>query len=810
MERAWETDNVGTRSTNNSGLSGLDILNYRHHMPNLTELFEKCGMGAGNAPPPLILEDFAAGKLTDRRPQRGTTADHLHLANLEVKMDGAGTQSPAEKLAGARKSLLSEAPRHGLEAGRLGVFMNDFEQRCKQSEERGLKSPSSQQIAKTYETLNEMLKGPAQNGGLADKDRADLVKTTLYNLSNPLHIDQSYNLCNVTTAEVYTAARYPENYARLIKEVALTGGFTTTSGRQITLPSGSIDRGAEQVQYTTENVGGNRWTNWASKIFQETGINSVVPFLEPNANYPAWGKPHTGGKSDMTMTQILAACQEINGTKMPYFGVGDAPNAAELLKLKEEGDFPAGVHTIHTQDANGIVSGLHVQTIQDVRVRNGELEVFLDNQRGAANDQGWVSLHQLHVIQNYPNLSAQWYEIPQQYAGRDFDSLAPARDTSTREQQNPLVPNTNQAELPAQPNKPADGSAEQKRERTETPGQDENSLASRRQKLEQALFAGMTGPLKDKHEAKVREILDSVEKRCADDRASGLVAPGEAQIAQAYQSACRTLTNRGVMPDQDRQKMVIEGLRNISDPRGIDQGDHGTCGNTSGEKFIAVRNPEIYMQALEQVAASGSYTAKDGRTIQLPYDDVHQCNFGGRLMTWQRGWKPDSESRTWDVNKEQGWHPLNSTETRRNYASQIMQNLNLADALESARLGQRQLPSEQGADGLCFLHVEDFTKRMTGKPITTINQGIPSEGNIMQPMSDDLALQLKRDGRYPAMVWRAYHWQTIHDARTVVGRDAWGRSANVVQVLSDNQWGNYRDRGWETLPQLQQELSESP
>lgn len=78
----------------------------------------------------------------------------------------------------------------------------------------------------------------------------------------------------------------------------------------------------------------------------------------------------------------------------------------------------------------------------------------------------------------------------------------------------------------------------------------------------------------------------------------------------------------------------------------------------------------------------------------------------------------------------------------------------------------------------------------------------------MQPLTDELALQLKRDGRLPAMVFRAYHWQTIHDVRTVPGTDAWNRPANVVQVLSDNQWGNKKDRGWVTVPQLHQELSE--
>jgi hypothetical protein len=91
----------------------------------------------------------------------------------------------------------------------------------------------------------------------------------------------------------------------------------------------------------------------------------------------------------------------------------------------------------------------------------------------------------------------------------------------------------------------------------------------------------------------------------------------------------------------------------------------------------------------------------------------------------------------------------------------------------SSRVQYRGTPQAATIDGLNFLHVEDSTRRMTGKPITTINQSIQTGGNIMRPLIDNLALQLKQAGRFPAMVWRACHWQII-------------------------------------LPQLHQELSENP
>ena len=980
------------------------------------------------------------------------------------------TKAPLSNLDRARENLRAEAKSHGMDVERLDVFASAFEQRAKEAKRLGLEAPSGEQMAKTYNTFAEMLKGPAQPGGLSDENRADLVKLSMYNVAYPRRIDQGLNLCNVTTSEVYTASRNPENYARLIKEVSLTGDYTTTAGQKIHLPAGAIDRDPEQSKFTTENVGPNRWRNWASKVFQETGINSVVPFLPASANSPAWGRPHVSGKSDMAMEQIQSACKAINGKSMPYFGIGDAPTAQELLALKEKGDFPAGIHTIHVTDRDGVVSGLHVQTMHDARVRNGKLEVLLDNQKGTAQDAGWVSLQKLYQVQQL-NPPKEWTAIPEKYRG-DFDSLKPViaeatkplakhippaadsvteasrtlpngdvqgkwpdggkyidqtnsvgahvrtnpeaqvervtrtdgsvanaayehgkpikiaetRDSQTtywkpsaqkdkdnkevvwisdqapgQERRNMTLEangnltfnlngekhivrssgaelvegkekssydfdpsgritrinypdgrtsfgfdyrgqsnevdavttynretNTKKVEKPdhtwGEPKVANDGTysqvayqwersmgkqmfkGEQKfytdgksvtnalhyggsvqisdssgkvstRAATQNDYVDiaaatsaslketvekekplekplpsaSDSVTEARNALERAIDAGFKGHHGEaKSVRKAHEIMDSFERRSDADRKSGLVAPTDAQIAKAYRSAYETLINPGVMPYSDRQKLVLEGLRNISDPTGIDQGNHGSCGNTCGEKFIAVRNPDVYMSALEQVARDGTCKTKDGRVLKLPHDDQRQGNLSGTLMSWQRGWMPDSESRSWDVNKEDGWHPFKSNDGKRNYASQIIQNLNLADALESNRLGQRQMPAP--VDALNFLNVEDFTKRMTGKPMTTINQQLETEGNIRQPLTDALALRLKQDGRLPAMVWRAFHWQTIHDVRTVPGRglDPSGRPFGVVEVLSDNQWGNSKDRGWETVPELHRELAESP
>ncbi|HEY9758176.1 MAG TPA: hypothetical protein V6C97_23625 [Oculatellaceae cyanobacterium] len=371
--------------------------------------------------------------------------------------------------------------------------------------------------------------------------------------------------------------------------------------------------------------------------------------------------------------------------------------------------------------------------------------------------------------------------------GADFSGLTPG---SRFEQAMPVSPVTPEAREVCEQKEATDASRKPVNE----------PIAQSRAALEKQLIDSMPDEhFRHRKAEKIKSILDNFEHKAIQDRTDGLAAASDDQIVRTYRNALSLLKDEGKLSRDWREKLVLEGLRNLSDVEGIDQGFNGTCGNTCGEKFIAQRSPDVYMDALRQVVQSGGhYRAPDGRLLTLPWDEMKREQAYGLDVTWQRGWKPDAEASGWDVFKEQGFHPFHSNERRRNYASQIIQNLNRVDAIEQQRRGE-VANGPQALDGLNFIHVENFTKRMTGSPMTTINQSVPTEGNIMQPLSDQLAVWLKEQKRLPAMVWRAAHWQTINDVRVHNG---------VVQVWSDNQWGNRNDRGWETIPQLQAELQE--
>ena len=330
----------------------------------------------------------------------------------KTKVSEGRDQAQKPTLAEARKELLDEARKHGVEISKLNSFMQSLESRSAEGKQEGLKAPDADKLAQTYKTFTEMLTGPTQQNGLSERDRAYLVTLSMRNLAFPDRIDQGFDMCPVGTLEILTASYNPQSYAKLMKEVSLTGEFTTSGGKRITVPPEAIKPGEQQFKFNTENVGQNRWQNWASEIFQETAANSVVPFLPQDSRFPAHGKPHTGGKTDMMLDQIQMASEAISGTRVPYFENRHAPSAQELLELRQAGNFPVGIHTVHVADSAGGVWGLHVQTLQDFRIRNGQSEVYLDNQRGSVQDVGWIPLPDLYRYQQLSVPNSHYYLPP--------------------------------------------------------------------------------------------------------------------------------------------------------------------------------------------------------------------------------------------------------------------------------------------------------------------------------------------------------------------------------------------------------------
>ena len=316
------------------------------------------------------------------------TNDKRHVSrSSDLYRDGRALYDSAD-VEEARANLESMAEQAGMNAQRLAGLMDAFEKRCQDGDAQGMKVPDATQIVKTYDNLSKLLQGSESGRNVMDnRDRATICEQALHNIAYPRRIDQGGNpTCNITTGEIYIASRRPEHYTDLCRQIAISGEYTGTSGQTYRMPSQGMRPGREEASFNidTATQGGGR--NWASKLIQIAGINTDN----------SWRGNYTGGNPHFGVPDITKATKELCGDDMPYIGHNGwgfmrHVTEDELMRLKETGNFPAGVVTL---------GSAHVQTIHDVRRgANGQLEVLFDDQHGESNDRGWCSLSDVHSRQ---------------------------------------------------------------------------------------------------------------------------------------------------------------------------------------------------------------------------------------------------------------------------------------------------------------------------------------------------------------------------------------------------------------------------
>lgn len=343
-------------------------------------------------------------------------------------------------IAAARQDLETAAVTRGLDLNRIKVRMDELEAR------KARHSLNDDQIVSAYEAVTRMLTVTATG---ANKQVDSLAELTLHNLARPRSIDQgNHPTCNVTTLEVYMAARHPDIYADLVAQIALSGSYITSAGEGISPPTTALAPGLDEKSFDIDAPPSNK-RNHASQLVQMTLVNGVyetgryhekqdskgnkldrtgwryivgppVKTYFRVGNQWAYttdedqlldehGKPVIGrdGKAvrspNLIGDDILEASDMVLGYKMPYLDapyqitgqpwVYDLPTASRLLKFKADGKLPLGVHTM---------GGIHVQTIHDAVEKNGTCWVLIDNQRGEKED-GWITLDTLHKTQKSMN-----------------------------------------------------------------------------------------------------------------------------------------------------------------------------------------------------------------------------------------------------------------------------------------------------------------------------------------------------------------------------------------------------------------------
>ncbi|NDD30607.1 MAG: hypothetical protein EB084_20295, partial [Proteobacteria bacterium] len=333
------------------------------------------------------------------------------------------TNLPADAVA-AQQAFLDSAKQAGLDSKRLDGYMADFAENAKKY------GYSADQIVRTFNNLNTLLTSPEKSPLYTPEQRKNLVETAMHNIARPTEIDQGYHpTCNVTTLEIYSAARHPEEYSRLVKEIGLTGSWKTSDGKTVTPPANALKPGDDETNYDLDKPSSGK-RNFASQVMEMTLINGTYQTGGKGDKWKdrsyvmdkiSWqregagsvkigedriadrnGRPISNKDSgpDFSQDDIVTASKMMLGKEnpMPYLGAPystnggrtwnyDLPSTNRLMDLKANGSFPLGVSTM---------GGAHVQTIHDVKVgQDGKTYVKLDNQHGAKHD-GWVTLPDLH------------------------------------------------------------------------------------------------------------------------------------------------------------------------------------------------------------------------------------------------------------------------------------------------------------------------------------------------------------------------------------------------------------------------------
>ncbi len=345
----------------------------------------------------------------------------------------------------ARDDFEKAAKSAGLDMVRLKKFCDELESH------KSRYSLKDDQFRDTYTALQGLLENKNAKAFCNQAERNELVDETLHNLAKPTEITQGYHpTCNVTTVEVYLAARHPDVYADLINQVADSRTYKTKAGESILVPEKGLLPGEDEKAFDLTKPNDNKRCR-ASQFIQHTLVNGFYQtgrckpmgkvvgqdyqyILGPQTyrtekyNDPklgqvtvriresedqlvdgkgkavlnSLGKPSDG--PNVTPSDVVAISEMLLGYKMPYidapYKVGnqpwvfDLPTSARLLKFKQDGQLPLGVPT---------KAGNHVQTIHDVFVdASGQCWVFIDNQNGDKED-GWVTLQELHKSQQDAN-----------------------------------------------------------------------------------------------------------------------------------------------------------------------------------------------------------------------------------------------------------------------------------------------------------------------------------------------------------------------------------------------------------------------
>lgn len=374
---------------------------------------------------------------------------------LQTPVQQVSANAHVSDLNAAKQRLIDAADARGLDTKRVKGFLTTL------GATSARYGTSEKQLIDALDGLTEILTSTLQSPLYNAKQIETAFETALHNIACPMEIDQGYHpTCNVTTVEVFAAARHPDKYVALVKEVVLTGSFTAHDGRVASPPRNALLPGDDENNYDITQPNSDK-RNLASQIVQMTLINSAYELglvlkqktvRKPDGSTekvmaPVTDRRYVLGKrrkkpiangfidlgEDMlvdlngkgvinsttreledgpafTQDEVIASSKMWLGYEMPYIATPymtttHDPRTGRTTQSPWVYDLPDKARLLKAKSDGKLplgvptIGGAHVQTIHDVVVdKRGNTWVLLDNQHGTERD-GWVVLSDLHSTQ---------------------------------------------------------------------------------------------------------------------------------------------------------------------------------------------------------------------------------------------------------------------------------------------------------------------------------------------------------------------------------------------------------------------------
>lgn len=280
-------------------------------------------------------------------------------------------------LAGARKHLAALAAQSGCfksNAETAEAWCRKFEQRARDLAHDGRRAPTDQQIIKTYDYLEKILKG--SGNGIGSTSRQFLVESALREYADPnKYINQgSHPSCCLASTERHVVETMPDQHARVLYEavtyksvLSYDKDARTGKYKRLSLSDQQIKLDGESASIGKGGGWGGAWS-YSNKIFQIAAIKLSYPGYSGNGH----GFPGAG------IDQARRANKFLTGEKtIPLVDrwMGGKPSFSSLQNALKNG-------TVHY-----FVPG-HAMVIDKAKMHDGVAYVHVDNWWGGQGD-GW-------------------------------------------------------------------------------------------------------------------------------------------------------------------------------------------------------------------------------------------------------------------------------------------------------------------------------------------------------------------------------------------------------------------------------------